>query len=124
MTDHTEAPEATPSPNDENEKIVLAYASLLWLAVRQTLRASGAAKDPKRLAEIEAQIEAGTANLGIWVQGDPARVFLSGAPLEAALHDPFKGTNALRVSGPLILSREQLAQLGDGITLPPRSTFN
>ena len=115
--------EANAGPADENEKICLAYASLLWLAVRQALRASGAVKDPGRLAEIEAQLEAGTANLGIYVQGDPTRVFLSSVPMAAALQDPFKG-NALRISGPMVLSREQLARLGDGITVPDREKFN
>jgi hypothetical protein len=92
--------------------------------VRQAFRASGQAKDPDRLAEIEAQLDAGEANLGIWVQGDAARVFLSSAPTAAARQDPFGEQNAMRVSGPTILSREQLERLGDAISVPPRDKFN
>lgn len=121
MTD--ENLEATSSPTGENEKIILAYASLLLLAVRQELRASGAVKDPERLAELEAGLAAGTENLGIWVQGDLRQIFISAAAVSGKRQDPFVG-NARRIHGPLIFSREQLAALGDGITLPDRASFN
>ena len=91
--------------------------------MRQALRASGAATDPERLAEIEKQIDAGDASLAVYIQGDGARIFLSATPMKADLQDPFKG-DALRISGPVILSRDQLARLGDAITVPGREKFN
>ncbi len=100
-----------PDTKQERQAPALAYAGILALAAWQAARTEGAEKTPELVAEIEKRIEAGTATLAINIQRIGGTVRLTAAVLEAkGLQDAFDHP-ILDLTGPLILSLEQLAHV-------------
>ena len=66
---------------------------------------------PDEMAEFERQVEAGEIALSVHVQrrGDDVRVLVAASAPE--WQDPFAGGALLDLTGPLVVSAEQLARL-------------
>ncbi|HEX7454969.1 MAG TPA: hypothetical protein VF296_02910 [Gallionella sp.] len=96
---------------EERNATAIGYASLMLAATWQAARTEGEEKSPEVLAEIEKRIEAGTAMLAISIQRIGGTVRLTAAVLEAnGFQDTFDHLS-LDITGPLIVSREQMARL-------------
>lgn len=91
-------------------KTALGYASLTAFAAWQAARIKGDASNPAMVAEIEAKIECGEATLAVFVQRCGANVRLTASVCPPGYQDPFNGA-LLDVSGPLVVTPEQLARL-------------
>lgn len=97
---------------DETQRVALGYASMMLVAAWQAARATGAEKvGPERVAEIERQIEAGEITLAVHIQRSGQNVRLLVGVAAPGWQDPFGGGGALDLTGPLVLSREELARL-------------
>lgn len=111
---------------EERNATAIGYASLMLVAAWQAARTGGEetnaaadgnvvplrkSKDSEVLVEIEKRIEAGTAMLAISIQRIGGTVRLTAAVLEAnGFQDTFDHLS-LDITGPLIVSREQMARL-------------
>lgn len=108
MTNETQIETDT---KQERQSTALAYAGILALAAWQAARTDGAEKTPEMVAEIERRLEAGTATLAINVQRIGDTVRLTAAVLEATGFQDAFDHPILDLTGPLILSRDQLARV-------------
>lgn len=101
----------TESTKQERQATALGYAGMMALAAWQAARTEGAEQTPELLAEIEKRLEAGTATLAINIQRIGGTLRLTAAVLEAVGFQDVFDHPILDLTGPLILSREQLANV-------------
>lgn len=113
-----QGPAFSPQHDQENEmtkeqsyKAALGYAAMMLAIGWRASRFEGQEKNTTLLQEIERKITSGEVTLTVNVQraGDTVRV--QAAVLPAGFHDSFSGGACLDLTGPLVLSLEQLERL-------------
>lgn len=95
----------------ETKRTLHGNASMVMHAMKQVLRSTGSVENPKKLADLEAELIAGTVGLACYLQLDRDTLYLSATAVPGGtIQDPL-GEGGIKMSGPVTTSADLLAAL-------------
>lgn len=95
----------------EARKLALAYGSLTAIVAWRAIEIDGESRAPGALARMQAALDSGEASFGVYIQRNGDELYISASPIPPGPQDPFAPGNRLSITGPMVISREQLAAL-------------
>lgn len=101
----------TNEQKQERQATALGFASMALIAAWKAARTEGETQAPAVLEEIEKRLEAGTAMLAVNLQRIGGTLRLTAAVLDSPTFQAAFEHSILDITGPLIVSREQLAHV-------------